>query len=59
MAGAEFGESIADYNKRCKALGVPLPEIAVADNCCQVARAVEAALPGTPVKLDVYHFMMR
>ena len=41
------------------ALGVPMPEMIVTDNCCQVHRAVESALPETDCILNVWHFIAR
>lgn len=58
-AGAEFGGALAGYRRRCDALGVSYPEMAVADNCCQVEAAVKTHFPQVPVKLDVYHCIMR
>ena len=36
-----------------------MPEMMVTDNCCQVHRAVESALPETDCILDVWHFIAR
>ncbi|KAJ7079416.1 hypothetical protein B0H15DRAFT_914092 [Mycena belliarum] len=45
--------------RRCEALGLPLPEMIVVDNCCQVEKEIHKALPDIQVCLDIYHFMMR
>ena len=36
-----------------------MPEMMVTDNCCQVHRAVESALPEMDCILDVWHFIAR
>jgi hypothetical protein len=56
---AEIREVLEQYIERCKALGIDLPEILVADNCCQIRRPVTQAIPSIRIVLDVYHFMMR
>ena len=46
--------------KHCHvALGVPMPEMIIMDNCCQVCRVVESALPEMDCILDVRHFIAR
>ncbi|KAF8444445.1 hypothetical protein L210DRAFT_3343076, partial [Boletus edulis BED1] len=46
---------------RCRheALGLPMPEMMVTDNCCQVRQAVESALPEADCILNVWHFIAR
>ena len=44
---------------RHEALGLPMPEMMVTDNCCQVRQAVESALPETDCILDVWHLIAR
>ena len=56
---AEIREVLEQYIERCKALEIDLPEILVADNCCQIRRPVTQAIPSIQIVLDVYHFMMR
>ncbi|KAI0682549.1 hypothetical protein BC835DRAFT_1311466 [Cytidiella melzeri] len=58
-ANDEFGESLAGLRRRLEILGVPLALIAVADNCCTVAAAVEKNLPGSFLGLDLKHFKGR
>jgi hypothetical protein len=45
--------------RRCIALGVPEPEMAVVDNCCAVRNKLQKAMPDLQVVLDFYHFLMR
>ena len=46
--------------RRChEALGLPMPKMMVTDNCCQVRRAVQSALPETDCILDVWHLIAR
>jgi hypothetical protein len=43
---------------RCVELGVPVPEMVVVDNCCQVRSQLTKAMPDIRVVLDVHHFLM-
>jgi hypothetical protein len=43
----------------CIELGIPVPEIVVVDNCCQVCSHLTKAMPDIHIVLDVYHFLMR
>ncbi|KZP11522.1 hypothetical protein FIBSPDRAFT_756586, partial [Athelia psychrophila] len=56
---AEAEEVLKGIKTRLDILGVPLPEMVVVDNCCQVRARILRALPDVQVVLDVYHFMMR
>jgi hypothetical protein len=59
QANGEIGEVLAGLKERCEAIGVPYPEIVVADNCCHIRSEVVRHLPSADVVLDVYHLMMR
>ncbi|KAG2038699.1 hypothetical protein BDR03DRAFT_861484 [Suillus americanus] len=59
QSNAEISELLQGLKMRCGALNVPPPEIFVADNCCHVRSAVAVIFPGTAIKLDVWHFIMR
>ncbi|KAF8124424.1 hypothetical protein EV363DRAFT_1540574 [Boletus edulis] len=58
-ANAEITELLMGIRRRHEALGLPMPEMMVKDNCCQVRRAVESALPEADCILDVRHFIAR
>ncbi|KAJ7635469.1 hypothetical protein DFH06DRAFT_675131 [Mycena polygramma] len=55
----EMYEVLTGLKKRCEELGVPFPQMFVADNCCQIEKEVRRALPDIQICLDVFHFMMR
>ncbi|KAJ6484175.1 hypothetical protein C8R45DRAFT_931628 [Mycena sanguinolenta] len=55
----EMFEVLEGIKKRCQELGVELPEMLVADNCCQVEKEAHRSMPDLQMCLDVYHFMMR
>ncbi|KAF9525245.1 hypothetical protein CPB83DRAFT_870915 [Crepidotus variabilis] len=44
---------------RHEAINVPVPNIVIVDNCCQVRRAISQKMPGVEVVLDVLHFVRR
>jgi hypothetical protein len=58
-ANAEMTELLTGIRRRHEALGLPMPEMMVTDNCCQVRRAVQSALPETDCILDVWHLIAR
>ena len=58
-ANAEMTELLTGVRRRHEALGLPMPEMMVTDNCCQVRRAVQSALPETDCILDVWHSIAR
>ncbi|KAF8423457.1 hypothetical protein L210DRAFT_3570273 [Boletus edulis BED1] len=58
-ANAEITELLMGIRRRHEALGLPMPEMMVTDNCCQVRRAVESALPEADCILDMWHFIAR
>jgi hypothetical protein len=55
----EAQELLEGLKRRCIALGVPEPEMAVVDNCCSVHNQLTNSMPDLQVVLDVYHFLMR
>jgi hypothetical protein len=55
----EAQEVLDSIKEHCLKLGVPLPEMAVVDNCCSVQNFLVRSIVGLEVVLDVYHFMMR
>ncbi|PSR70788.1 hypothetical protein PHLCEN_2v13334, partial [Hermanssonia centrifuga] len=59
QGAVEIEEAFQGLSTRCKVLGIPEPEEAVADNCCSVRNAISRALPQTDVSLDVWHFQQR
>ncbi|KAG2033048.1 hypothetical protein BDR03DRAFT_985296 [Suillus americanus] len=56
---AEITKLLQGLKRRHELLDVPQPKMMVADNCCQVQKAVSAAMPETDSKLDVWHFGAR
>ncbi|KAF9023549.1 hypothetical protein BDZ89DRAFT_1069799 [Hymenopellis radicata] len=44
---------------RCDALGVPYPEMMVADNCCHVRGSAVFVMPSIKVVQDIWHLLMR
>ncbi|KAF9032463.1 hypothetical protein BDZ89DRAFT_1063369 [Hymenopellis radicata] len=44
---------------RCDALGVPYPEMMVADNCCHVRGSAVSVMPSMKVVQDIWHLLMR
>lgn len=56
---AEITELLDSLKRRHDALRVPPPEMMIADNCCQVQKAVSTVFPGTQIGLDVWHFVVR
>ena len=58
-ANAEITKLLMGVRRHHKALGLPMPEMMVTDNCCQVCQAVESTLPETDCILDVWHFIAR
>lgn len=56
---AEITELLQGLKRHHDLLDVPQPKMMVADNCCQVRKAVTAAMPETDSKLDVWHFGAR
>jgi hypothetical protein len=52
-------EVLEGINRRCEELGMELPSMLVADNCCQIEKEAHKAMPDIQICLDVYHFMMR
>ncbi|KAJ6497153.1 hypothetical protein C8R47DRAFT_1212691 [Mycena vitilis] len=55
----EMYEVLTGLKKRCEELGVPFPQMFVADNCCQIEKEVRRAIPDIQICLDVFHFMIR
>lgn len=58
-ANAEITELLTGVRRRHEVLGLPMPQMMVTDNCCQVRRAVQSALPETTCVLDAWHFIAR
>ena len=58
-ANAEITKLLMGVRRHHEALDLPMPEMMVMDNCCQVRWAVESALPETDCILDVWHFIAR
>ncbi|KAH9001813.1 hypothetical protein EDB86DRAFT_2827581 [Lactarius hatsudake] len=58
-AAAEIQESLEGIRQRCQQLGIEVPVLVAADNCCQIRNAVIKVLPNADVVLNVYHFLMR
>jgi len=58
-SAAEIEEVLEGIKKRCLELGVPLPDLVVVDNCCNVRNTVAKVLPDAHVVLDVFHFIKR
>ena len=58
-ANAEMTELLTGIRRRHEALGLPMPEMMVTDNFCQVCRAVQFTLPETDCILDVWHCIAR
>ncbi|KAF8546806.1 hypothetical protein OG21DRAFT_1479620 [Imleria badia] len=58
-ANAEITELLTGIRRRHETLGLPMPKMMVTNNCCQVRRAVESALPEMDCILDVWHFIAR
>ncbi|KAJ7872646.1 hypothetical protein B0H14DRAFT_2291039, partial [Mycena olivaceomarginata] len=56
---AEMFEVLEGINRRCEELGMELPSMLVAENCCQIEKEAHKAMPDIQICLDVYHFMMR
>ncbi|KAG6379441.1 hypothetical protein JVT61DRAFT_11916 [Boletus reticuloceps] len=52
-ANAEITELLMGIRCRPESMGLPMPEMMVTDNCCQVRRAVESALPEADCILDI------
>jgi hypothetical protein len=52
-------EVLEGIKRRCEELGMELPSMLVADNCCQIEKEAHKAMPDIQICLDVYHFMMR
>ena len=59
LSPVEAQELLDGLKRRCIALGVPEPEMAVVDNCCAVRNQLQKAMPDLQVVLDFYHFLMR
>ena len=55
----ELGEIFEGFVNRCKALGVPLPDEIIADNCCVIGVPVRKYFPGAHLALDIYHEITR
>lgn len=55
----EAQEVLEGIKRRCAELGIPLPEMMVVDNCCQVRGHLTKVMPDMHIVLDVYHFLMR
>ncbi|KAG2140098.1 hypothetical protein DEU56DRAFT_941924 [Suillus clintonianus] len=53
QSNAEISELLEGLKTRCEALGVPPPEVFVADNCCHVRSAVDIVFPDATMKLDL------
>ena len=58
-AAAEIQESLEGICQCCQQLGIEVPVLVAADNCCQIRNAIIKVLPDADVVLDVYHFLMR
>jgi hypothetical protein len=56
---AEAQEVLEGIKHRCFELDIPVPEMVVVDNCCQVRSQLTKAMPDIRVVLDVHHFLMR
>ena len=58
-ANAEMTELLTVIRRHHEVLGLPMPEMMVTNNCCQVRHAVQSALPETDCILNVWHFIAR
>ena len=56
---SEIEELLRGLKRRFELLGIDPPEIAIADNCCQVRAVLVKVFESIWVCLDVWHFMMR
>ena len=50
---------LSGLSHRLVCLGLPPPEILMADNCCQVRNSMQKVFPNIDVMQDVWHFLMR
>lgn len=55
----EITEFLQGYMRRCQMLRVAPPEMVIIDNCCNMRNAIQKAIAGVPVRLDVHHFVNR
>jgi hypothetical protein len=58
-ANAEMTELLTGIRHCHEALGLPMPEMMLMDNCCQVCHAVQSALSETNCILNVWHLIAR
>ncbi|KAF8054908.1 hypothetical protein FPV67DRAFT_1681291 [Lyophyllum atratum] len=58
-SAGEMREVLKGIVERYRILGIDLPEMLVADNCCTVRGSALQVMPLVKVLLDVYHFLMR